>query len=200
MKKLLAMAAIILMSCLFAANANAASLTKDQSRRADKITRYCTDNYNKYGVLPSVCLGQAIAESSLGERCSRFNYWGINCCRTSYSSLQSGTLAYLKVINNGYYKKAPFEKNYRKQIRYIAYGGYCSNPGNYAATVTSIIKSYGLTRYDKQMRKTLRHRENLKKKAKESAKQKAKEKADRQGDQDQNDTPDTTASTTQEAA
>ena len=153
MKKLLAMAAVLFMSCLFAANANAASLTKDQSRRADKITRYCTDNYNKYGVLPSVCLGQAIAESSLGEHCSRFNYWGINCCRTSYSSLQSGTIAYLKVINNGYYKKAPFEKSYSKQIRYIAFGGYCSNPGNYAATVTSIIKRYGLTRYDKQMRK-----------------------------------------------
>lgn len=155
MKKLLVIVSLIMLCLLQGVNTQAKSLSGTQKKRADKIVKICTQKYKKYGVLPSVCLGQAMVESGIGRKCRANNLWGLRCGRASYSSLESGTEAYLKCINNGYYKKAPFQKNYKKQVRAIVRGGYCEPAGNYYYHVTKIIRSYNLTKYDKKMFKEL---------------------------------------------
>lgn len=187
MKKLVLVLMIMTLLGLCSGKAQAAKLTGKQQKRANAIIKVCTDKYAKYGVLPSVCIGQAILESGLGNHCSGNNYWGLNCGRTKYSSLKNGTLAYLRCINNGYYKKAPFQKNYRKQVRYIVNGGYCASPSNYFRTCTSIIRKYNLKKYDKEMFKELKERKQEKLEKKRAAKlakkqQREKEEALAQGE------------------
>lgn len=169
MKKLVLLLMIITMIGMCSGKAQAAKLTGKQQKRAKEIIKVCTDKYGKYGVLPSVCIGQAILESGLGNHCNGNNYWGLNCGRTKYSSLKHGTLAYLRCINNGYYKKAPFQKNYRKQVRYIVKGGYCASPSNYFRTCTSIIRKYNLKKYDKEMFRELKDRKQAKLEKKRAA-------------------------------
>lgn len=151
MKKLLVIVSLLMLCLLQGVNTQAKSLSGTQEKKANKIVKICTKKYKKYGVLPSVCLGQAMVESGIGRRCRANNLWGLRCGRASYSSLESGTVAYLRCINNGYYKGAPFQKNYKKQVRAIVQGGYCEPAGNYYYNVTKVIKSYNLTKYDKKM-------------------------------------------------
>lgn len=128
------------------------NLTKGQQKRAKQIVKVCVKNYEEYGVLPSVCLAQAFVESTMGDHCKSYNLWGIRNGKARYGSLKKGTLGYLKCINNGYYKKAPFEKDYKKQIRYIVDGGYCGYPDYYYKRCLEVIKQYDFTKYDKQLK------------------------------------------------
>lgn len=164
MKKLLVIVSLIMLCFLQGINTQAKSLSGTQKKKANKIVKICTKKYKKYGVLPSVCLGQAMVESGIGRKCRANNLWGLRCGRASYSSLENGTIAYLRCINNGYYKKAPFQKNYKKQVREIVKGGYCEPAGNYYNNVTRIIKSYNLTKYDKKMFKKLQAQTKAEKK------------------------------------
>lgn len=119
--------------------------------RADRIAIVCAENYEKYGILPSVCIAQAMQETTLGKAYNNGNLWGIKSGRVSYSSIEDGTIAYLKVINNGYYPNAPFEKVPYKQISAIIAGGYCENAGDYVSKVVKIINDYHLYEYDKMV-------------------------------------------------
>ena len=153
MKKMLS---IILCFCIVFCNSTSIyaknrQLPKQQRVVADKIAEICVDNYEKYGVLPSVCVAQAFIESTLGTHCSGNNLWGICSGKEIYSTLEYGVKRYLKVINNGYYKDAPFEKDYKKQIRKILDGGYCEPEGNYYANAIWSIETYGFDVYDKKL-------------------------------------------------
>ena len=130
-----------------------------QKKNADIIASVCIDKWETYGVLPSVAIAQALEESSLGEHCRKNNLWGIRQGKNTYNSLESGTIAYLKVINNGYYDGAPFETSYKKQIRKILDGGYCQPEGNYYKDVVNTIESYNLTSYDDKLFKALEKKE-----------------------------------------
>lgn len=176
MKKLLVIVSLIMLCLLQGVNTQAKSLSGTQERKANKIAKICTEKYKKYGVLPSVCIGQAMVESGIGRRCRANNLWGLRCGRARYSSLENGTVAYLKCINNGYYKKAPFQKNYKKQVRAIVRGGYCEPAGNYYYNVTKVIKSYNLTRYDRKMFKELQAKKKAAAAKKRAAKKKLAEK------------------------
>ena len=127
------------------------ALSKKQWRRADIIAEVAAENYEQYGVLPSVAIAQAFIESTLGERCSGNNLWGINSGRESYSSLENGVMRYLRVINNGCYPGAPFERNYGRQITKIIAGGYCEPAGPYISDVVWSIERYNFDRYDKMI-------------------------------------------------
>ena len=177
MKKLLVIVSLIMLCLLQGVNTQAKSLSGTQEKKANKIVKICTKKYKKYGVLPSVCLGQAMVESGIGRRCRANNLWGLRCGRASYSSLENGTVAYLKCINNGYYKKAPFQKNYKKQVRAIVRGGYCEPAGNYYYNVTKVIQSYNLTKYDKKMFKELQAEKKAARKKLAAKKAAAKRKA-----------------------
>lgn len=158
LKKFISMLLIItLLFCsVTTANANTTrSFTKEQQRIIDTIVEICSENWEKYGVLPSVCITQAFIESTLGEHCSGYNLWGINSGKESYSSLEAGVYRYLEVINNGYYDKALFCKNASIQIKHILDGGYCQPIGDYYEDALWTFETYDLTKYDKQMFKQI---------------------------------------------
>ena len=57
---------VLIATCSIHINASAKTkLTKTQQKRADYIASICEKNWYKYKVYPSVCLGQAVAESGL---------------------------------------------------------------------------------------------------------------------------------------
>ena len=141
------------------------TLTKSQQKNADRIAEVAAENWDTYGVLPSVAVAQAFIESTLGDHCSGNNLWGIKSGAVSYSSLDEGIIAYLKVINNGYYKGAPGCKNYKTQLSRILDGGYCKPVGNYYSNATWAIDAYDFDKYDKAMFR------EIKKKKEEARKQ-----------------------------
>lgn len=119
---------------------------------ADRIARVCIKNYKKYGVLPSVCVAQAFIETGIGTAYNNGNLWGLSSNNFGgYSSIETGCIAYLKCINNGWYKGAPFAGSYTKQITKILYGGYCDKPASYIAKAIWVIQHYNLTDYDKYL-------------------------------------------------
>lgn len=130
-------------------------LTKKQQQTADRIAEITDANWEKYGVLPSVAVGQAYKESSLGVRCPNYNLWGIGSGSVYYGSLKDGVIGYLRVINNGYYPNAPFEKNYKKQLRKILDGGYCTPIGDYYEDVMYGYSQHNFEKYDKALFKRL---------------------------------------------
>lgn len=146
-------------------------LSEQQRKTADRIAAEVADHWDEYGVLPSVAVAQAFVESSLGKNCSGYNLWGIKSGAVSYGSLTEGIHAYMDVINNGYYKGAPFKKNYKTQLRIILDGGYCEPEGDYWIAAMRGYSWYDFEKYDKKMFK------DIKKKKEEERKRKAAEKA-----------------------
>lgn len=153
-------------------------LTKKQKETANKIAAYVGDRWEKYGVLPSVAVAQAYVESSLGKHCSGYNLWGIASGAESYSSLTAGTHRYMEVINNGYYKGAPGEKDYKKQLQKILAGGYCEPVGNYYNNAMYGYRNHNFEKYDKALFSRLKKEKEEKRKAKLLAK-KEKEQEER---------------------
>ena len=151
-----------------AVEVNARKLPRNQTEMADKIAQIAIDNYDEYGVLPSVCVAQAFIESTLGEHVSNtHNYFGIRSGAVGYSSFEDGVIGYLKVINNGLYDGALFNKSYESSIKYILNGGYCQPAGDYYSNATWSIQTYNFDNYDKKL---------WKKKAEEKRKDKWKKK------------------------
>lgn len=154
-KKLRRMCICLLIASSLVCNSyTAVASTDTKSDRTKQIVDICRNNYCIYGVFPSVCLAQAILESSLGDVCNSYNYWGLNQGKSYYASLEDGVYAYLECINNGYYGAAPHATNYADQLYSIARGGYCG--GNwywYWQTCMSIIEQNALWIYDQKLPK-----------------------------------------------
>lgn len=155
------------------------ALTKVQKERIEKIVNITKKNYDKYGVLPSIATAQAIQETAVGtNRGYYFNYWGISSGAEHFGSLKEANIRYLEVINNGYYKNAPFQKDWKKQIRAILDGGYCQPEGNYYNDIQWIVNYYNLDKYDKEMFKEIKEeklKEKRRKQEEEAAKVRKKE-------------------------
>lgn len=134
-------------------------LDSEQRNVADRIAAVANAEWETYGVLPSVAVAQAYCESQLGKaRYNGWNMWGIGGVGSSfyYESVEDGTYGYLRTINNGYYGSAPFTTNAYSQISKILYGGYC--PGSeetYISNVMWTINTYGLSKYDEELRNRL---------------------------------------------
>ena len=129
---------------------NVSNLRGHRKKKADYIATVVSKNYAKYKVLPSICIAQAIVESGLGEKCNPNNYWGISSNGyAGYSSIDAGIHKYLSVINNGYYKRAVGETNYRTAAYAIQNGGYCCPKAGYANKIISTIEIYDLNEYDR---------------------------------------------------
>lgn len=125
--------------------------TDSQQKNAEVIAEICNKEWKNYGVLPSIAIAQAFVESTLGDHCRGYNLWGICSGGVTYSSLENGVYGYLKVINNGYYKDAPFQTDYKIQIRKILDGGYCQPEGEYYSKVLWTVKTYNLEQYDQKL-------------------------------------------------
>lgn len=135
------------------------TLTDNQKEIANTLAKICTENWDTYGVLPSVCIAQAFVESSLGKNCAGNNLWGIRKGKERYETLEDGVIRYLQVINNGYYEDAPFLTDYKAQISEILEGGYCQPVGDYYEDAVWIIENYDLTQYDQPLFDELERRE-----------------------------------------
>ena len=147
-------------------SAYARELPNRQQQMADRIAEICMEHWDEYGVLPSVCVGQAFIESTLGTHCSGYNMWGIRSGAESYDSVESGVMRYLQVINNGCYKGAPFQRDYHKQIRIILGGGYCEPVGDYYENIIWSIQTYGFDRYDRELFQRLQEQKKSQKQEK----------------------------------
>ena len=174
---LVAIALLFLSFAMPSSNAEARKFSTAQQKRVDTIYKVVSKpkNWKKYGCLPSVCIAQAFIESGVGQACRANNFWGLRCGRASYLSLEAGVYAYMKCINNGYYKGAPHQKNAATQISKILAGGYCQPQGAYYSKAIWTIKTYNLKKYDKKMFKNIKRIEKKKKEEKER-KRKEKEK------------------------
>lgn len=177
LKKVIAVTLVLLLMFPNYAKSSA-RLSASQKSRVNTIVDVCTEHWEEYGVLPSTCITQAFVESTLGKYCSGNNLWGICSGAVSYSSLEEGVIGYCKVINNGYYKNAPFKKNTKEQLRAILDGGYCQPEGSYYSDACWLIDNYNLTKYDKKLFKKLKEKRQrkLKKKRQKMLEEKRKKK------------------------
>lgn len=127
------------------------TLTGTMKTNADNLAKACVENYEEYGILPSVCIGQAFIESHIGVDHSQtdYNWWGIASCNIGYSTFDEGVIGYLSTINNGYYSNAPFNTDPYSTIAYIA-PNYAASP-TYQQDVTWAINNYNLTAYDEYL-------------------------------------------------
>ena len=129
-------------------------LDEQQAEIADRITEICTENWNEYGVLPSVCIAQAYMESHVGKECYANNLWGLYGGYTSFNSLDEGIYEYLEIINNGLYDDALYHLDSSYQINAIYDGGYCTaSKEHYVGGINWIIDAFDLTSYDTEILK-----------------------------------------------
>lgn len=155
-KKLLVMLlAVVLVISTYSTPVNAESrftLDEEQSVIADRITEICTENWQEYGVLPSVCIAQAYMESHVGKHCYENNLWGLYGGYTSFDSIDDGIYEYLEIINNGLYDDALYHIDSTYQINAIYDGGYCtSSRDHYVGGIIWIIDAFDLTKYDAEI-------------------------------------------------
>ena len=165
-----------LLTGMISVDASESKLNARQQENADRIAAIVSEHWDEYGCLPSVCIAQAMQESGLGEHCRGNNLWGIQSGAESYSSIEAGAIRYMKVINNGYYKGAPFETDWRVQIRRILDGGYCQPEGAYESYVHSIVNKYNLTKYDDEMFAAIEKKREEERKKKEEEEKKSRKK------------------------
>lgn len=133
-------------------------LTDRQKNVADEIAYITASNYNKYGILPSIAVGQAMQETTLGtaktSATSAYGYWGVIDVSTSstyktYGSLEEAVLHYLSTLNNGRYAGALFNRNVESSLNAIQRGKYCIPSAGYADRVLRCIIDFDFTEYDR---------------------------------------------------
>ena len=164
---------VMVFGASISSDASNAKLNSFQQSNADRIAAVVSAHWEEYGCLPSVAVAQAMQESSLGEHCSGNNLWGIASGAEKYDSLEDGAIRYMEVINNGCYKGAPFQTDWRIQIRKILDGNYCVPEGKYESYVHTIITKYNLEKYDDEMFAEIeRRKEEERLKKEEAAKKK----------------------------
>ena len=142
---LLLLSAAVLLNCK-----TVKSLSRSMNYTAEIIADTCIDNWPTYGRLPSVAIGQAFVESGLGKGGS--NLFGVKGGRRR--SIKKSTIAYLKCLNNEYFRgEGSFILDREKQLSIIMRNGrYCAgqHPGGaYWHRVISSIYKYNWDKYDK---------------------------------------------------
>lgn len=149
-------------------------LSKNQIAIADKVAEIATENWGKYGVLPSVAVSQTFVESSLGDNQVRpNNLWGLRPGGeySSYGSVENGIYAYLRVLNNGRYDKGLHKKDYEIQLQKILDGGYYGEDDGgtveeYYQNCIKSIHKYRFDKYDKILFRSLQKKADAKRKKK----------------------------------
>lgn len=130
-------------------------LNDEQKDIAKEIQKVCTENWQEYGILPSVCIAQAYMESHIGEVCYANNLWGLYGGYQSYDTLDDGIMAYLELLNSyDSYSNALWRIDYKAQIEAIYDGGYCTtSKDEYVGGIIWIIENFNLSSYDSEILK-----------------------------------------------
>lgn len=176
-RKTIVLSLILLISMLFnmvQTTAKSRELSSEQERIADKVAETVADNWENYGVLPSVAVAQTFVESSLGVNQVRpNNLWGIRPGGnySAYASLEDGIYAYLNVLNNGLYDKALHKKDYKVQLLEILQGGYYGEDDGgtieeYYQDCVDSIRDYHFDRYDKRLFRCMKRKAENRRKRK----------------------------------
>ena len=145
------------------------ALSTSRKNTADAIADICIEEWETYGILPSVAIGQAFVESGLGSGGS--NLFGVNGC--SGLGPVSATYRYLQCLHNGFFKgRAAWKDSPEDQMYYILERGfYCAGEYPYGRYYNNVIQSiyrYGWDKYDETLSRRIaeRDREKARKNAK----------------------------------
>lgn len=138
-----------------------------------EVSKIAQKNYDKYKILPSLCISQSILESNWGKSAPGNNIFGIKKgsswkgkvrevvthehldgkkVKTTayfrvYDSIEESIIDYLKLLQISRYKKVPGEKNYKKACEEIRLAGYATDP-NYSKKLVNLIEQYKLYLFD----------------------------------------------------
>lgn len=156
---------------------NPANISGSHLDFINSIVPGAIETYEKYGVLPSLTLAQAILESGWGESGLSANYnnlFGIKAGSSwtgkvanlktseqnsdgSYVQITAGFRAYdsvadsiedhAKLLTNDRYKKVIASTNYRDACVAVREAGYATSL-NYSNSLISLIEKYGLNQWD----------------------------------------------------
>lgn len=151
-RNLIIIIAVVILIVPFIHSVKSSALSKTRNNVADRIADICIEEYNTYGILPSVAVGQAFVESGLY---SGPNLFGVNGC--SGLSVEAATYRYLQCLHNGYFKgTAAFKESPSEQMYYILEkGNYCEGEypyGRYYYNVLRSIYRYGWDKYDSRLK------------------------------------------------
>lgn len=144
------------------------------SEFVDSIKEGAIETYEKYGVLPSLTIAQAVMESGWGRSPIGHNLFGIKAgskwqgkvvrCGTheqladgtvvqtsavfrDYDSFEESIDDHGKLISEGRYEKVPQATNYKEAAQAVADAGYATSH-NYAQSLIGLIEKYGLDQWD----------------------------------------------------
>lgn len=131
-----------------------------------RIAKVVEKHYDEYGIWPSVAIGQAFRESTLGKGPNMF---GVRGC--AGLGVEEATMGYLKCLQNKYFRgEANFAPTPAEQLTIIMRGGrYCEHQypdGSYYWDVINSINKYGWRRYDKKIIKKIKAKEARKRRKK----------------------------------
>lgn len=158
---------VVLLSILVTGEiATAKGLTRRQVDNADRVADIAYEEWDRYGILPSVAVCQALNESSLGTKCDDYNWFGIKGATTgerlSYSTFTGGMYAYLRIFQQDRYRVVKIT-DHDTQVRQILKGGYCPEKDYYKHMV-QLYNKYGLEKYNNKLFRRLRRKEVVRKK------------------------------------
>ena len=130
--------------------------------------------YNKYGVLPSLTMAQAILETGWGKSKIGNNIFGIKAgsnwtgktinCQTGeqnpdgsrytinadfrdYDSIDDSIVDHAKLLNSDRYKRVIESKNYKDACVAVRECGYATSL-DYSSNLISLVEMYGLDQWD----------------------------------------------------
>lgn len=157
--------------------ANPAGLSGYRLDFVNSIKDGAVDAYNKYGVLPSLTLAQAILESGWGQSSIGNNIFGIKAgsgwtgkvqnCQTGeqnpdgsrytitaafrdYDSVADSIVDHAELLTTDRYQPVINSKNYRDACVAVKQCGYATSL-SYSDNLINLIETYGLDQWDPQV-------------------------------------------------
>ena len=153
--------------------------TMNKNKFIERVAKVAMEEYDEYGILPSLTIAQAILESSWGNKHIENNIFGIKAGNSwkgkvairktkewdgkkyivkeakfrAYDSFEDSIRDYLKLIGRSKrYEKVKGAKDYKEASRLIYEAGYATDP-KYSQKLIDIIEGYKLYEYDQKAKK-----------------------------------------------
>lgn len=152
---------------------NPANISGSNLEFVNSLVQGAVEAYNKYGVLPSLTLAQAILESGWGKHKIGNNIFGIkarsswtgktktvktkewsngkyitiNDTFRDYDSVAESVEDHAKLLTNKRYQRVLTSKNYKEACKAVKDAGYATSP-TYTKSLTNLIEQYGLDQWD----------------------------------------------------
>ena len=153
---------------------NPAGISGNNLDFINRIKAGAVESYNKYGVLPSLTIAQAILESGWGKHSIGNNIFGIKAgsgwngkvkrVKTSeqrsdgsyyqiyanfrdYDSVDESIIDHAKLLTGDRYKRVIAATNYKDACQAVRACGYATSL-NYSKNLINIIEQYGLNQWD----------------------------------------------------